>query len=519
MQSVRSRRPAFRLVAAAVVAVGALTVSLLPSGSASAAPRTTPVISMTTSTTSLAYGKQLTVQGAVQNAGKPLAGARVKVVGKNAGTGLWEQFGAVQTAGNGSWSFAFTPRSGYRIKAEMASTASTNAAASASRDLAVQPQLYGVSPGASSLAVVDRDKIVSGSVQAQLSGKRVKLARADGRVWTDVATARFDATGHFDLKFRTMKEGSPVYRVIIPSQAGLVMKMGANLTFDTKPSLLALQQSGTACYGVAAAVDRGCVNPALTGLITPTTDAARLRGDTGGAYDPNCWQSQPETLLTKCSYGSTDPSALRIALVGDSHAAGYGISLRGQLVSNKWKLDTYLGVSCRWMVFPSGHGCEARARDVDKKLKKGDYDVIIDTGLRQAASDTPENASAVARQREQAWAPLIAQGVKIVAIADHPYLPSVDTLSCVSTATGTDALGCSAPQAASYKGIDPLFEAVRDTPGAVLVDPTRYMCWDGTCPLVVGNVVVYRDRHHLSGTFAQALGPYIAYDIKKAIAR
>lgn len=519
MQQVRSRRPAFRLVVAAMIGVGALTASVLPSGAAVAAARTTPVISVATSTASLAYGKQLTVSGSVQNAGRPLANGRVKVVGKNTGTGAWETFGAVQTAANGTWSFAFTPRSGYRIKAEMASTSATNAAASASKDLAVQPQLYGVSPGASSLAVVDRDKVVQGAVQAQLSGKRIKLARADGRVWTDVATTRIGGDGRFVLTFRTQKAGTPVYRVIFPSQAGLVMKMGANLAFDTKTSMLALQQAGVACYGPAAAVDRACSNPALAGLITPTTEASRLKNDTGGAYDPKCWQSSPETLLTKCSYGSTDPKALRIALVGDSHAAGYGIALRGQLVPNRWKLDTFIGVSCRWMVFPSGHGCEARARDVDNRLKKGGYDVIIDTGLRQPANGTPEAASALALQREQAWAPLIKQGVRIIAIADHPYLPSLDSNTCVTGSSGTGALGCSVPQAAATKGIDPLIEAVRDTPGAQLVDPTRYLCWDGVCPLVIGNVVVYRDRHHLTGTFAQALGPYIAYDIKKAIAR
>ena len=38
--------------------------------------------------------------------------------------------------------------------------------------------------------------------------------------------------------------------------------------------------------------------------------------------------------------------------------------------------------------------------------------------------------------------------------------------------------------------------------GTEVVDPTKWICWDGSCPAVVGDVLPYRDRGHLTTIYA-----------------
>ena len=47
---------------------------------------------------------------------------------------------------------------------------------------------------------------------------------------------------------------------------------------------------------------------------------------------------------------------------------------------------------------------------------------------------------------------------------------------------------------------------VANATGAVFVDPTPWLCPTDPCPVVIGRFLVYRDRHHMTATFARALG-------------
>ena len=42
-------------------------------------------------------------------------------------------------------------------------------------------------------------------------------------------------------------------------------------------------------------------------------------------------------------------------------------------------------------------------------------------------------------------------------------------------------------------------------PGAQLVDLNRYVCPADQCAAVIGNVIVWRDPHHLTATYARTL--------------
>ena len=46
---------------------------------------------------------------------------------------------------------------------------------------------------------------------------------------------------------------------------------------------------------------------------------------------------------------------------------------------------------------------------------------------------------------------------------------------------------------------------VAQASGVDYVDPTKWVCWENSCPVVIGDVLSYRDRGHLTTVYAEAL--------------
>jgi len=73
------------------------------------------------------------------------------------------------------------------------------------------------------------------------------------------------------------------------------------------------------------------------------------------------------------------------------------------------------------------------------------------------------------------------------------------------TESGNDLGDCLfRPLAASVNDAD-ISEAAAAETGTAVVDPTPWVCWDGACPAVVGDVLPYRDRGHLTTVYAASL--------------
>ena len=104
------------------------------------------------------------------------------------------------------------------------------------------------------------------------------------------------------------------------------------------------------------------------------------------------------------------------------------------------------------------------------------------------------------------WDVLEDRGIGFVGVRDNPW--GVDEsgggrnfVECF-VASG-DSVGCGSREVDVYgEGGDPGAEALSEYSSAVSVDVSRWLCSGGVCPVVVGNVVAYRDVHHVSDAFA-----------------
>ena len=150
-------------------------------------------------------------------------------------------------------------------------------------------------------------------------------------------------------------------------------------------------------------------------------------------------------------------------------------------------------------------------------IRKGGYDAVVVTHAQPVIPGRGETADqAIVRGLVGAWRNL--PDVPIVAIRDNPWTRP-DVLGCVSQHLTTAARACAVSRSKGLAMFDGQAEAALQVSRAHLVDLTSLYCTATACPPVIGHVLVYKDRTHLTATFAATLSPYIERQVVAAIAR
>ena len=113
---------------------------------------------------------------------------------------------------------------------------------------------------------------------------------------------------------------------------------------------------------------------------------------------------------------------------------------------------------------------------------------------------------------ERTFARLQALGIDVVLLGDVLF-PGFDVPGCLS-AHPHDPMACSysaasgAPRLAADR-------AAAAAAGVPVLEVTPTMCPDGTCPPIAGAVIVYRDAHHVTATYARTLMPVIQRQLEQ----
>ncbi|MFD1810862.1 acyltransferase family protein [Rhodococcus gannanensis] len=251
------------------------------------------------------------------------------------------------------------------------------------------------------------------------------------------------------------------------------------------------------CLGAGTMADPNCAATVDLDLMKPSLDS--FAKDTQGAY--SCWRQQGGSM-PRCVFGSTEDDALKVALVGDSHAAMLLPALSEFLVSENWNLTAFVGYDCQWATSPNDDCGDVMQTVQNRLLTDEPYDVILTTASRKYGN---------AADYASAWSPVAARGTKIVVVADNPTVTE-SALECLTRfgAEADDIAACGMTMSEGTGKADPLIAAAGSVPGASVVDLTDLYCADGRCPAVIGNVVVYRDTGgHISATFSRSLSHHL----------
>ncbi|GAA2036449.1 acyltransferase family protein [Pseudokineococcus marinus] len=212
-----------------------------------------------------------------------------------------------------------------------------------------------------------------------------------------------------------------------------------------------------------------------------------------------------------CTFGSTDPGAPVVALVGDSHAAHWFPAVEPLARERGWRLVTYLHNSCpfnaeqRERDVRGGACAEANAGTLEE-LTGGDVDLVITSAWR--GSDYVDTgtgeAPGVAGFAEQ-WRALLDAGVGVVVVEDTPEPgQGAEVVDCLAEHY-EDPAACATARDEALRNADPLLRAAELVPDVTVLRVLDRFCDDETCPAVVGNLRVPRDQNHVTTDYAASL--------------
>lgn len=240
--------------------------------------------------------------------------------------------------------------------------------------------------------------------------------------------------------------------------------------------------------------------------------------DTPVTYGDSCHRFESRTPKYGCVYG--DPaSPFTIALWGDSHAAQWFTPL-SQIASDRgWRLLSVTQGSCGYLDVVSYNAAKrtvqrncAAWRDAVRALMRAEgVDVVFVgqfNGMREASS---RKRIGPARWRELLpglVTSLRAERIEPVVLADTPNPPDV-VPECLAR-NRRQILSCTTKAADGWsERIDAVQTEIAAEMNVGLVEPARWLCHEGRCPAVVGDILVYRDDNHVSDTAMIWLRPLI----------
>jgi peptidoglycan/LPS O-acetylase OafA/YrhL len=237
-------------------------------------------------------------------------------------------------------------------------------------------------------------------------------------------------------------------------------------------------------------------------------------------WQQGCLVAESSAVPRECVYGDTAHPVLTVALVGDSIAGDWFTPLQQIAASRHWKLVTDLHAVCplssTMMITPDTGGpytpCHSWGAAVVHDLVTSIRPDVVITSDYPGLATVRHPAGGAAAQADigsgmaSYWKSLEASGISVVAIKESPDV-GLNVPACLSK---HPAAKCTVPRARAVAPDPPTVYATRAAGGKVpLINMNSLICGPVNCPPVVGNVLVYQDNHHLTGTYALTTAPYL----------
>lgn len=247
----------------------------------------------------------------------------------------------------------------------------------------------------------------------------------------------------------------------------------------------------------------------LSGAATPADiplrpSLAGLRKDLPLVYTNGCHQGQTKADALSCVLGNAESGKIAVVF-GDSHAAQWIPALDIIAASQGWKLVSFTKSACPFArveaklsgkPYPSCPAWRENAIAAIRAL----HPLVVFTSQSHYPTEEPVMSSGL----RSVWREFTSVGARVVAIQDTPRMP-FEPGDCLSNTP--DKCLVAIEKARSSSGFQVAAEGIDMVE---VVDMTDGICRPAQCEAVVGNIVVWRDRHHLTATYASALAPYLA---------
>jgi hypothetical protein len=193
--------------------------------------------------------------------------------------------------------------------------------------------------------------------------------------------------------------------------------------------------------------------------------------------------------------------------VGGSHAAQWLPAFQRIAEQNPWRIVTYTKSSCQLSADLSMTDAQHYLSCMDwneqllAELEALRPEVVFTTATRGVDRRDEIVHPGYLRQ----WEKLHAMGIHVIAIRDNPWM-EFEVPECVER-LGGDAPACARSRAESLAAESPFASLEPRPAGTSFIDLTRFFCDEKRCFPVAGNVLIYRDKHHITAAYARTLAP------------
>ncbi|GAA4741026.1 acyltransferase family protein [Gordonia alkaliphila] len=260
--------------------------------------------------------------------------------------------------------------------------------------------------------------------------------------------------------------------------------------------------------------------------FAPRAEAARMDLPQSGFDDCVAYYDREGPVdVVSCDYGAPRaPGRKVLAMVGGSHVDHFlpAVDLIGK--EQGFTVELVVMVGCSLGYGPTAATSHDSERCVQWQAKAMDH--IVDTRPDAVFTNSTRPAKPfgtgdhVPQWYVDAFTRLSDAGIPVVGIRDLPWLMTADDqtiepFDCM--AVRDDAVACGVSRDWSLAPVDPAIEALGSLPGVSLIDASDQYCGPEECPVVVGNVLVYRDAHHFTKTFVLSMRPFLERELSRTL--
>ena len=253
--------------------------------------------------------------------------------------------------------------------------------------------------------------------------------------------------------------------------------------------------------------------------------------DTSSLYDTDCHQFMTPTLADGCVFGDLS-GEFTIGLIGDSHAAQWFAAINTMAIENEWRLIAHTQGGCPLLdVVTWNRGADAvfshcatwRDAVIDNLQQEGAEVVIMSQhwGLLEASTREAVPASVWERDLPPFFERLRDAGIEPILMLDSP--DPYEAVPACAVSHKNDLSSCEPGLLRNTeRAVRNVALSIADEMSVGVIDPHVWLCVDGSpeddsdttrCPVVVGDILIYRDSHHLSNTFVEWFAPVLSAEL------
>ena len=272
--------------------------------------------------------------------------------------------------------------------------------------------------------------------------------------------------------------------------------------------------------GAPVAVIEGLSISVAPDNLDPPTNKAET--NTNITYDNDCHQFFKETIKKDCIFG--DPAGeITIALYGDSHAAQWFSPLNEIAIANKWRLIALTQGGCtpiELSIYNVQNGgvyrhCTPWRENALQYMQDEGVDFVI-TGQYVRYRDANTRGIVSSRQWRLGYTELVqtlrASSMEPIFFGDTPDIPGVPPECIASNRRNVSQCVATLNRSTLVDVMDALRKVALDEKVS-MIDPQKWLCHNNLCPVIVGNISVYRDDNHISDVMARWLQPLLVEKI------